>query len=176
MTKAWGNEISWTVGNCRNDQQYASESNYTQDCCQPEGDWPVTCTDSYGDGWHGGFIEIDGERFCENFTTGKFHTIILSMKSKISKQSVILVLIGYTYNGGVAAFQNENICLDVKTVTKVFQKPMNQTLFIIFFISSQRIGVMRTLGTSGIADPNNNTATIKSIPKSVAFEKVYKNQ
>lgn len=93
VTQAWGNEISWTVGSCNNDQSYAADSQYSQNCCQDEGEWPVTCTDSYGDGWHGGYLEIDGQKFCENFTTG------------------------YTYNGGVSTFECEDVCLDVKTVT-----------------------------------------------------------
>ena len=26
--------------------------------------------DSYGDGWHGGYLEINGQKYCEDFTTG----------------------------------------------------------------------------------------------------------
>lgn len=97
VTKRWGYEISWTVGSCYSNQQYADQSQYSQNCCQAEGDWPVTCSDSYGDGWHGGYIEIDGERFCEDFTTGS------------------------SKDGGTASFSDEPpVCLDVKTVTKAW--------------------------------------------------------
>ena len=41
------------------------------------GDWPVTCDDSYGDGWHGGYIEIDGNKYCDDFTTGKLQDLLL---------------------------------------------------------------------------------------------------
>merc|ERR1711860_361576 len=83
VTKRWGYEISWTVGSCYSNQQYASQSQYSQNCCQAEGDWPVTCSDSYGDGWHGGYIEIDGEKFCDDFTSGS------------------------SQNGGTASFTNQ---------------------------------------------------------------------
>ena len=72
VTKAWGSEISWTVGECANNQQYASRRTYNQTCCLAEGEWPVTCSDSYGDGWHGGYLVIDGNKFCDDFTSGIF--------------------------------------------------------------------------------------------------------
>ena len=28
------------------------------------------CKDRFGDGWHGGFIEIDGIKYCEDFKDG----------------------------------------------------------------------------------------------------------
>lgn len=97
VTQAWGYEISWTVGSCYSDRQYSSQSQYSQNCCQPEGDWPVSCSDSYGDGWHGGYIEIDGERFCEDFTWG-------------TEQD----------GGTVEWCEDPKVCLDVKTVTKAW--------------------------------------------------------
>ena len=30
----------------------------------------MTCTDSYGDGWHGGYLEISGNQYCSQFSTG----------------------------------------------------------------------------------------------------------
>ena len=30
----------------------------------------VTCTDTWGDGWHGGYLEIGGNNYCEQFLTG----------------------------------------------------------------------------------------------------------
>ena len=29
-----------------------------------------SCKDEYGDGWHGGFIEFDNKRYCDDFTLG----------------------------------------------------------------------------------------------------------
>ena len=37
----------------------------------PAGEQTLTCKDSYGDGWHGGFIKINGKTFCKNFRAGK---------------------------------------------------------------------------------------------------------
>merc|ERR1712160_38824 len=37
----------------------------TQQCCLDEGVYQLICEDVYGDGWHGGKLEIDGEPVCE---------------------------------------------------------------------------------------------------------------
>ena len=37
----------------------------------PAGEQTLTCKDSYGDGWHGGFIKINGKTFCKKFRAGK---------------------------------------------------------------------------------------------------------
>ena len=29
--------------------------------------YKIHCKDSYGDGWHGGFLTIDGKSYCEDF-------------------------------------------------------------------------------------------------------------
>ena len=31
----------------------------------------MQCIDSYGDGWHGGYIEVLGNKYCSGFTSGK---------------------------------------------------------------------------------------------------------
>ena len=43
-----------------------------QECCLPDhtNDYAITCYDSYGDGWHGGYLEINGYKYCENFDRG----------------------------------------------------------------------------------------------------------
>ena len=48
---------------------------YTWDlqiCCLPtlESEYIITCKDTYGDGWHLGYLEILGNRYCENFNHG----------------------------------------------------------------------------------------------------------
>ena len=30
----------------------------------------LKCKDSYGDGWNGGFIKIQGTKYCKNFNSG----------------------------------------------------------------------------------------------------------
>ena len=51
---------------------YENHAEYTQECCLPEDQesFLVTCTDAFGDGWHGGYLEINGEQYCANFTNG----------------------------------------------------------------------------------------------------------
>jgi len=77
-TQAWGSEISWTFGSCESPQgygqyiygQYADNQEFTIECCQPAGTYELDCKDIYGDGWHGGSIEIGGTVYCQDFLTG----------------------------------------------------------------------------------------------------------
>ena len=43
---------------------------YTEECCLDAGKYTLNCDDTYKDGWHGGFIEIQGKQYCEDFTEG----------------------------------------------------------------------------------------------------------
>ena len=81
MTKAWGNEIEWIIGckggstvcrECGSDLGYGNNQEYTQQCCMPEDqeEFLITCKDSYGDGWHGGYLEINEETYCGDFSSG----------------------------------------------------------------------------------------------------------
>ena len=70
VTKKWGNENSWIFGNCANSQTYKSKQIYTEKCCQLEGEYELICKDSFGDGWHGGYLEIDGTKYCTDFKQG----------------------------------------------------------------------------------------------------------
>jgi len=74
-TKTWGSEISWAFGSCSGNN-YGNHQVYDTECCQPAGDYTLTCTDSYGDGWHGGYIQVGSSpaRICENFRTGSSQT------------------------------------------------------------------------------------------------------
>ena len=78
VTEYWGSEISWTFGNCTSNQVYEDSQIYTEECCQLEGDYRLLCKDSYGDGWNGGYLEIDGTQYCTNsdFGSGHEHEII----------------------------------------------------------------------------------------------------
>ena len=70
MTKKWGHENSWIFGSCANSQTYKSKQIYTEKCCQLEGEYELICKDSFGDGWHGGYLEIDGTKYCTDFKQG----------------------------------------------------------------------------------------------------------
>ena len=51
---------------------YENHEEYTQECCLPEDQesFLITCTDAFGDGWHGGYLEIDEEKYCDDFSKG----------------------------------------------------------------------------------------------------------
>lgn len=54
---------------------YTSDSEtIVHDCCPAYGSHTLKCKDSYGDGWHGGYIFIDGKRYCDDFSTGSLQT------------------------------------------------------------------------------------------------------
>ena len=89
ITKKWANEISWSVGSCKSTGRhtctanggYFDNMNFTQPCCLPPGDHQLTCNDCYGDTWRGGYLLIDGVKYCENFT-GMAHNEVISLSGK----------------------------------------------------------------------------------------------
>ena len=85
-TKKWANEISWSIGpcvsnglsTCTANAGYLNNQNFTQQCCLLAGDYNITCNDCYGDGWRGGYLEINGTKYCETFT-GKEYQVDLTL-------------------------------------------------------------------------------------------------
>ena len=73
VTQTWGNEITWNIeGSCDSKDGYENYKEDTQQCCVKAHDkFVITCKDSYGDGWHGGYLVINGKKYCEDFSTGK---------------------------------------------------------------------------------------------------------
>ena len=67
-TKFYGNQISWSVGSCTSNQPYRDDKVFTQECCHADGSYKITCKDSGGGGWHGGYLEINGQQYCKDFT------------------------------------------------------------------------------------------------------------
>ena len=70
VTEEYGPEVSWDIGSCTNKGQFMAHNSATQTCCLPTGSHKVNCKDSFGDGWSGGFLEINGKQFCKEFTHG----------------------------------------------------------------------------------------------------------
>ena len=68
-TKGFTDEISWNLGECSGLGPYSGPSSIHQ-CCIAPGTYQLECKDTYGDGWRGGYIEVDGKRYCENFING----------------------------------------------------------------------------------------------------------
>ena len=106
MTKRWGNENSWTFGNCASGQVYGNNQIYTEECCQPEGDYQLVCKDEYGDGWHGGFLRINGERYCKKFKNGheKVKEVTMSGTTSINYHTRITMQIINNYTMKVNIF------------------------------------------------------------------------
>ena len=65
----FADEMMWSLSSCSG---YGSVDGLpsAHQCCVPPGTYRLQCEDSYGDGWHGGYIEVDGERYCESFVNG----------------------------------------------------------------------------------------------------------
>ena len=71
VTKKYGYENSWALGTCESKERYQSNKETTQECCQAPGTYELECKDSYGDGWHGGYLEIQGKKYCDDFQGGR---------------------------------------------------------------------------------------------------------
>jgi len=81
--KSYPSEIEWTItgsgaaagitcGNGPYDGHYGVQP--AEDCKLKAGDYTLKCIDTYGDGWHGGFMTIDGKMYCDDFRTGHLMT------------------------------------------------------------------------------------------------------
>jgi hypothetical protein len=46
------------------------------------------CRDSNGDGWEGGYIEIGGTKYCENFNEGRIATHNVPMHGKANFRDI----------------------------------------------------------------------------------------
>ena len=77
-TKEYGYEISWALmekENCKivcSSQppgSYPSHSTITESCgfLKTGTEYKLRCTDSFTDGWNGGYLTIQGVRYCDNF-------------------------------------------------------------------------------------------------------------
>jgi hypothetical protein len=73
-TKNYGDETSWTLGECSSTSLHASWSTAEAECCLPPGEYTLECKDSYADGWHGGYITINGISYCGSFSGGSSET------------------------------------------------------------------------------------------------------
>ena len=103
FTKAWGSECRFTITNakgekvCEHTQSgYPNNSVNPEECQFPVGPGNVlTCSDTYGDGWHGGYILINGEKYCEDFKSGRTKTVPIKFET-----------FNYDSTGGHAAVQS----------------------------------------------------------------------
>jgi len=69
-TSSWGSENSYAIGTCVSQEVYSSNSDYEEECCLEPGSYALDCKCSFGDGWHGGYVEINGVKYCDDFNYG----------------------------------------------------------------------------------------------------------
>ena len=76
-TRSWGNEISWAIMQddkiaCASEAvgTYGSHNMFAFECklCTNT-KYKIHCKDSFGDGWHGGFLTVNGYTYCDGFCT-----------------------------------------------------------------------------------------------------------
>jgi len=74
-TRTWAYEIDWFLSqHCQNhNNNYLNYRPYYHHCCVPDRDLQLTCTDSYGDGWHGAKLTINGKQFCHQMSAYGMH-------------------------------------------------------------------------------------------------------
>ena len=79
-TQAYANHMSWRLSSCSNTYSLPNVQVISQQCCLPPGTYNLECKEDMGNGWNNedstyGFgsiyIEVDGTRYCENFTNGR---------------------------------------------------------------------------------------------------------
>ena len=75
-TGSWGVDNSYSFGSCASNtlSTYSSYTEFVEECCLEPGTYTLECKCSHGDGWHGGYVEIAGVRYCENFVDGPLQT------------------------------------------------------------------------------------------------------
>ena len=73
-TMNYGYEISWRLIDVNHPtssvcggSHYASHSVKNETCYVETGNYELRCEDSWGDGWNGGYLEIGGTKYCEDF-------------------------------------------------------------------------------------------------------------
>merc|ERR1712154_51168 len=69
-TLLYANEIEWDllgVSGCSSfRQEYENDSVYELECCIPDETFTLKCMNSIGDGFHRGYLEIEGNKFCQD--------------------------------------------------------------------------------------------------------------
>ena len=66
-----GPQVSWNFGTCSSIWAYDDVAQtHTEICCLDPGEHTLVCKAYNGGGWDGGFIEINGKRYCDDFRAG----------------------------------------------------------------------------------------------------------
>ena len=104
-TEAFGSEVRFNIHNAAGEEvcqggyspRYKSRSENLTDCNVQGSGNTILCTDTYGDGWHGGYVLIKGHKFCEEFRSGR---------TKVEQITIPMETFDYSSTGGHAAVQS----------------------------------------------------------------------
>merc|ERR1719389_1113174 len=86
--KAWSEEVKFELFGptyCAGGPYDHWDSDNETNCSVVPGRYVLKCEDTYGDGWHGGYIVIGGTKYCEDFTSGHEKTVEFQIHSVPSK-------------------------------------------------------------------------------------------
>ena len=68
---SYGAEVSWSLDTtCTSGATTPSNSEKITTCHLLPGEYTLVCSDSYGDGWNGAQVTIQGVKYCDNFNSG----------------------------------------------------------------------------------------------------------
>eukprot|EP00164_Ancoracysta_twista_P007473 GFYU01010611.1.p1 GENE.GFYU01010611.1~~GFYU01010611.1.p1 ORF type:complete len:1138 (+),score=425.76 GFYU01010611.1:162-3575(+) len=86
----YGTEIGWSIANLHNAQHgvYEEKGTYEQDMCASPGQYTFKATDSYGDGWHGGWFKVlvDGHVVIEETEVeGASKEVVFSIQARCAE-------------------------------------------------------------------------------------------
>ena len=90
-TFSYGNETKWSIGNCKG-EGYQDNDRYIEQCCLHPGYHVLICEDTFGDGWHGGFIHLNDEIYCEDFRNGHKHLTQVNVPTNNGKLKVFIMI------------------------------------------------------------------------------------
>ena len=67
-TEHGANTTGWTLGPCSSSNNYSDHKQYIQRCCVLPQQHILTCYNTKkSEGWKGGYVEIRGHRYCNDF-------------------------------------------------------------------------------------------------------------
>ena len=101
-TKDDGDKNSWTFGTCSGGYYYPGypDNAITHEmCCQPAGSYELLCKSSSDNGgWHGGYLEIDGQEYCKYFDNGSKELVGTPIKMTDGKRHLWCHVIFFVVN------------------------------------------------------------------------------
>lgn len=92
-TSDWSNEITWDIEgtSCESDRIYFPFQTYEKTCCIPVGNYVLNCKDSFGDGWHGAYMVIDGVEYCREFESGILQSNSITIDNQAPSQPPVSI-------------------------------------------------------------------------------------